>query len=72
MGRGKIPEEGAPGEGTSPHWADKTPPFFPPSPRPKEREGKEGAERAQNNNEITITKANTGARAPRSQPRNPR
>lgn len=43
-GAGNVPAEGAPGEGPSPHWADKAPLFFPPSPQPKKREGEAGAE----------------------------
>lgn len=54
----------------SPSGADRLPLSSLHPPEPKKREGRRDLRLRKNNNEITITKANTGARS--LQPQNPR
>ena len=63
-GRGGIyPGGGGPGRGANPHWDDKTPPVFPLLPPTEDERGRRELGLTKNNSEITITKANPGARA---------
>lgn len=60
---GSTPAEGAPGEGRTHTGMTRLPLSFLYSPQPKTREGRREPGLTKNNNEITITKANPGARA---------
>lgn len=61
--RGSTPAKGALGEGRTHTGLTRLPLSFLYSPQPKTREGRRELGLTKNNNEITITKANPGARA---------